>query len=211
MTDGPCAEGIFPAAVVKVYGVMTRALIDSGAGSSYASAKLVNALNIKPSEINSQRIDMLMTSQTKRIEVFDVEVSSLDDSCKINVSLNRVEKSEFLTTSNCNYDTLVRQYRHLNSVKMDECGTKRELPIHLVLRNGEYVRIKTRTKPLVGKDGDPLVEMTKFDWMIMSPGVEWDQNTMLLSTTSQADFDRLCRLDVLGLKDTFERDPRAVL
>ncbi|XP_028413930.1 uncharacterized protein LOC114536783 [Dendronephthya gigantea] len=210
MTDGASAEGIFPVVVVKVNGVMTRALIDSGAGSSYASAKLVNALNIKPSEIKSQRIDMLMTSQTKRIEVFDVEVSSLDDSCKINVSLNKVEKSELLTTSNPNYDQLVRRYKHLNSVKMDERDTKSELPIHLVLGNGEYARIKTRTKPLVGKDGDPVAEFTRFGWMIMSPGIELDQNTMLLTTTSQNDFERLCRLDVLGLEDPTEEGSQAI-
>ena len=210
MTDGVSAEGIFPVVIVKVNGVMTRALIDSGAGSSYASGKLINALNIKPSEIKTQRIDMLMTSQTKRIEVFDVEISSLDDSCKINVKMNKVEKSELLTTRNPNYDRLVRQYKHLNSVKMDECDTKSELPVHVVLGNGEYARIKTRNKPLVGSDGEPVAELTKFGWMIMSPGVEWDQNMMLMTTTSQSDFERLCRLDVLGLEDTSEKDPNAV-
>ena len=44
----------------------------------------------------------------------------------------------------------------------------------------------------------------------MSPGVEFDQSTMLLTTTSQADVERLCRLDVLGLEDTSEKDPRPV-
>lgn len=69
MTDGVSAEGIFPVVIVKINGIMCRALIDSGAGSSYASAKLINALDVKPSKIKSQRIDMLMTSQTKRIEI----------------------------------------------------------------------------------------------------------------------------------------------
>ena len=75
MTDGACAEGIFPVVLVKVNGVMCRALIDSGAGSSYASAKLINALEVKPSEIKSQRIDMLMTSQMKKIEIYNVTIS----------------------------------------------------------------------------------------------------------------------------------------
>ena len=98
----------------------------------------------------------------------------------------------------------------MNSVKMEECDTKSELPVHVVLENGEYVRIKTRSKPLVESDGEPVAELTKFGWMIMSPGVEWDQNMMLMTTTSQSDFERLCRLDVLGLEDTSEKDPNAI-
>ena len=186
---------------------MCRALIDSGAGSSYASAKLINALEVKPSEIKSQRIDMLMTLQTKKIEIYDVTISSLDGMHEIKAKLNKVDRSELLTTSNPNYEKIVREYKHLNSVKMDEYDTKSDLPIHLILGIGEYAQIRTRTKPLVAKEGEPIAEQTKFGWVIMSPGVEFDQSTMLLTTTSQADFERLCRLDVLGLKDTSEKDP----
>ena len=53
MTDEACVEGIFPDVLVKVNGVMSRALIYSGAGNSYASAKLINALEVKPSEIKN--------------------------------------------------------------------------------------------------------------------------------------------------------------
>ena len=60
MTDGGTGEGIFPVVVVKVNGVMCRALIDSGAGGSYASANLVTMIDEKPSETKLQRIDMLM-------------------------------------------------------------------------------------------------------------------------------------------------------
>jgi hypothetical protein len=60
MTDGGTGEGIFPVVVVKVNGVMCRALIDSGAGGSYASANLVTMIDEKSSETRLQRIDMLM-------------------------------------------------------------------------------------------------------------------------------------------------------
>ena len=43
--------------VVKVNGVMCRALIDSGAGVSYASAKLIKLIDKKPSETKLQRVD----------------------------------------------------------------------------------------------------------------------------------------------------------
>ncbi len=47
MTDGASDDGIFPVVVVKVNGVMCRALIDSGARSSYASANLVHMFGKK--------------------------------------------------------------------------------------------------------------------------------------------------------------------
>ena len=59
MTDGTSGEGIFPVVVIKVNGITCRALIDSGAGSSYASANLISTLKIKPSEVMRQQIDML--------------------------------------------------------------------------------------------------------------------------------------------------------
>ena len=150
---------------------------------------------------------MLMTSQTKKIEIYDVTISSLDGMHEIKVKLNKVDRSELLTTSNPNYEKIIREYKHLISVKMDEYDTKSDLPIHLILGIGEYARIRTRTKPLVGKEGEPIAEQTKFGWVIMSPGVEFDQSTMLLTTTSQADFERLCRL---GLEDTSEKHRRPV-
>ena len=52
MTDGTSGEGIFPVVVIKVNGITCRALIDSGTGSSYASANLISTLKIKPSEVD---------------------------------------------------------------------------------------------------------------------------------------------------------------
>ena len=210
MTDGQSGEGIFPVVIVNVNNVMCRALIDSGAGSSYASAKLINALKIKPCEIRNQRVDMLLTSQTARMEFYDAKVSSLDGSYEMKVRLTKVEKGELLSMDNPSYDKLIERYQHLEPVRMDDKATKRQLPIHLVLGSGEYARIKTSTKPLVGKDFEPIAEKTKLGWFIMSPGVEIDKQTMLLTQTSQTDFERLCRLDVLGLKDTSESDQGVV-
>ena len=70
---------------------------------------------------------------------------------------------------NPSYDKLIEHYQHLEPVKIDDKATKRQLPIHLVLGSGEYARIKTSTKPLVGKDFEPIAEKTKFGWFIMRP------------------------------------------
>ena len=70
MTDGIGGDGVFPVVVVKINGLKCRALIDSGAGSPYVSAKLIETLKIKPSKTNRQRIDMLMNSKTAQIGNF---------------------------------------------------------------------------------------------------------------------------------------------
>ena len=120
MTDGTSVDGVFPVVVVKVNGVMCRALIDSGAGSSYASAKLISTINKQPSEVKTQRIDMLMAAKTARVEMYDTEVSSLDKSYKINVKLSKVEKPEWLSIRNPKYDKLMREHDHLRTITIDD-------------------------------------------------------------------------------------------
>ena len=44
----------------------------------------------------------------------------------------------------------------------------------------------------------------------MSPGKEFDHSEMLLTQTSQVDYEDLCRMDVLGLEDKPEHDQHAV-
>ena len=87
---------------------------------------------------------------------------------------------------------------------MDDNDTKDKLLIHVILGISEYARIKTCSKPLVGGPGEPVAEETKLGWSIMSPRAEFDKGTMLFTQTSRADFEDLCRLDILGLADTPE-------
>ncbi|XP_028413673.1 uncharacterized protein LOC114536529 [Dendronephthya gigantea] len=204
MTDGGSGEGIFPVVVIKVNGLICRALIDSGAGSSYASAQLINTLVIKPSEIKNQQTDMLLTSRKAKVELYDVKITSLDGRYEMVTRLSKVDKSELLFIENPEYEKLIRQ--HLSEVHMDDHSTKTQLPIHVILGSGDYARIKTATKPLIGREGDPVAERTKLGWMILSPGTEFEKTKMLMTQTSQVDFDKLCRLDVLGIADSAEND-----
>ena len=51
---------------------------------------------------------------------------------------------------------------------MDDYNQKDELPIHLVLGAAEYSKIKTATKPRVGKPGEPVAELTRLGWSMLS-------------------------------------------
>ena len=62
MTANGVGEGVFPVVLVKVDGITTRALIDTGAGSSYASAKIIDMLHKKPSKVTIKHVEMLIGS-----------------------------------------------------------------------------------------------------------------------------------------------------
>ena len=187
-------EGIFPIVTVKVNGITCRALIDSGAGSSYASAKLIGLLNQKPVDVSTRKVDMLMSTQLARLETYGTVIESLNGDYKMPVNLIKVNKGELLTVDNPNYGTLIASHSHLKGVEMNDNETKPQLPVHVVLGGGEYARIKTGSRPHVGREGEPIAELTKLGWFIMSPGQEFDRHCMMLTQTSQTDYEELCRL-----------------
>lgn len=153
---------------------------------------------------------MLISSKATKLEVYDTVVESLDGSYQMSVKLTRVNKAELLSIDNPNYGQLINKYPHLQGVKITDRDKKDQLPIHVVLGRGKYARVKTETKPQIGQDGEPVAEKTRLGWFIMSSGSEFDHHTMLLTQTSQSDYEDLCRLDILGLADTPEHDQSIV-
>ena len=110
---------------------------------------------------------------------------------------------------NPQYKKLVDAHPHLSGVNVEDIDTKAELPVHLILGTSIYPKIKMREVPKIGKEDEPVAEMTKLGWVIMSPGIEADGKAYL-TNSSVYDYDRLCSLDVLGLRDTTEGDQAVV-
>lgn len=210
LTTNQIGEGLFPVIVIEVNGIKCRALIDSGAGSSYVSAKLIELLRIKPTDVQTKTIDMLMSSKAARLETYDLELQSVDHQFSLSVKATKVNKTELLSIDNPNYRALIEKYSHLKGVNVNDNDTKASLPVHVILGSGEYARIKTETRPRIGQDNDPIAELTKFGWFLMSPGKEFDKNIMLFTQTSQSNYEDLCRLDVLGLRDMADHDQSMV-
>ena len=81
---------------------------------------------------------------------------------------------------------------------MDDTDDKEVLPIHLILE----ASLKVNSMPRIGNPGEPVAELTRFGWMMMSPGKEVDLTNMFLTQTSSCYYENLCKLDVLGLEDS---------
>jgi hypothetical protein len=162
-------EVIYPIVLVEVEGIKTHALLDTGAGSSYASTKLINALKKRPKEVKTKRIEMMLTT---RIEIYSANLKLLDHKFDMNVDLSKVDKPELMTIKNPRYSKLLEKYSHLRGAKLDDPDNRLEIPIHVVLGASDYAMIKTTTAQRVGLPSQPIVEKTLLGWTVMSPGRE---------------------------------------
>ena len=87
---------IDPVVVVKVNSIICRAFLDTGAGSSRASAAFLDQLKLKPIKKETKNIDMMMSSTTRKLEILDVEISELSEKFKIDLAVYKVEKDTLL-------------------------------------------------------------------------------------------------------------------
>ena len=192
---------IHPVVVVKATNIMCQALLDTGAGSSYTSAALLDRLKLKPTKKETKNIDMMMTSTTWKLEIYDAEISELSEKFKIYSTVYKKENNMLLSLPNPKYQEIINQYKHLTDINMNINDRKSELSIHIILRASKYARIKAPEIPRVGSPGEPVAELTHFGWVIMSPENEIDINNLMLSRTSIDNYEKLCNLDVLRVQD----------
>lgn len=107
------------------------------------------------------------------------------------------------------YESLIAKHLHLKGVTLIEIWSH-SCPCTWCLGGSECMRIKTERRPHFGQDGEPIAELTKLGWFIMSPGQEFNRNRMMLTQTSQLDYEELSRLDVLSLVDPPEHNQKTV-
>ena len=172
---------IHPVVVVAVQGVKCRALLDTGAGSSHASAALLDRLRIQLYQRDVRQIGMTLGIVTKNVEIFKVQVSSVKGDFSFVTEVTKVDKRQLLALNNPRYQECLPRYDHLKGIQMEDTDTKEMLPVHLILRASDYAKIKTETAPRMGALGEPIGEKTKLGWTVMSSGKEVDLSTMFFT------------------------------
>ena len=202
----PNARVIYPVVVVEVEGVKCRAFLDTGAGSSYASAALLNRISK-----DVRKIEMLLGKSTLDVELVTIEINYVNGKFPMPVEVTKVDKGQLLFLDNPNYEETIAKNPHLSGVVVNNQDKKGRLPVHLILGAGEYAKLKMESAPKIGEPGEPVAEPPKFSRIIMSPGKEpLDITNMLLTQTSHVDYEDFCRLVVLGLSDIPTNDQRNV-
>jgi len=136
------------------------------------------------------------------MQVFDVVISSVAGDFKLDVDITKVNKRELLVLENPGYEQVIEANPHLKRVRMDDDDTKKMLPVHIILGANDFAKIRTGERLRVGRRGDHVAEFSRFGWTIMSPGVDSGLSPALLAVNSNADYEKLCALDVLRLADS---------
>ena len=105
-----------PIVLVKLNGVICRALLDTGATASYASGYILDRLNLVPSRTLTRRIQTIVGIVTKRTETYNAQVSDTKGNNTISLRATRVDRAELLSVENPNYKEMISKYRHLKGV-----------------------------------------------------------------------------------------------
>ena len=176
---------IYPVVVVKVNNILCRALLDTSAGSSYTSSALLGKLNLRPIRKETKHIEMMMHSTTRKIDVFGIKINDVSGNFQLTEEVTKIERETLLSRPNPNYESVLRQHQHLRDTKMNDTDTKVDLPIHLILGASEYTTIKVQEMPRVGQPREPIAELTRFDWVLMSHGKEQELSKLMLSRFPQ--------------------------
>ena len=114
----------YPVSVIEVEGIKCQTLIDTEAGSSYASSKLINKINKKPIRRESKKIETLMDSAVKKTEIYQFEIGDIKQEFKIGIEIYKLEK-EVLELPNPNYPEIQKSYNHLKDIIINDTDTKK--------------------------------------------------------------------------------------
>ena len=154
---------IYPVVVIRVEGILCRALLDTGSGSSYVSAELSKRVGKKPSKRETRTVDMMLHSTTRKIETYELQVEDVERTFHLEVEASKVEKEVLLTLPNPKYSKLIERYEQLRGIVMNDDDKKDELPIHVILGAGAFCSIKSPEKLRIGIASHPIVERTKLE------------------------------------------------
>ena len=110
---------------------MTATLLDTGAGSSYASSTLFDGLQLRPIRQELKRIEMMFGTTNKAINIYGLQIRSLDGKFSFQAEVNKVDRKELLTLENPKCTEMVEQFSYLRGVTIQDDSEKLMLPMAL--------------------------------------------------------------------------------
>ena len=155
------------------------------------SEELLEYLKINPTGKEIKPIETLANLTTKKLKIQEV-----NEKYSFNTELNKLEREVLLTLPNLKYSEILKKYPHLKEVHMNDTDENKQLPVHIIKRASNFAKIKMEKSPRVGKVGEPIAELTKMGWVMMSPARESDVVSALYTQTSVSDYEKLCSTDI---------------
>ena len=103
---------IYLVVVVEVNNALCRALLDTGAGTSYASSTILGILNLRPIRRKTKRIEMMINSTTRKIDVFEIKINDVSKNFQFKAEVSKAEREKWLLLPNPNYESVLRPHQH---------------------------------------------------------------------------------------------------
>ena len=97
---------------LQINWITCRALLDTGVGISNASATLTERIIQQPIKKGYKSVKMMLHTTTKTVDIFQVQISSLDGRFEISTEVNKVEKSKLLSLPNPKCEELLNRHNH---------------------------------------------------------------------------------------------------
>ena len=177
-----------PSFVVKVNGIICRALLDTGAGSSYISSTLARELKKPPIRTDYKQIETMLHRTNTLIDIYDVKITNRKGDFTINMELSKVDRAELISMPNPYYEDITQTYTQLQGVQMEDSDNKEFLPVHVILGASGYAIVKTKKDIKVGQKGEPVTEYTAFGWVIIAGGKRKTSNCLMLTRSAETDY-----------------------
>ena len=203
---------VHPSAVILVKNQETRVVIDTLSSSNYIGSELISKLNLKPKRKERRDIEQMFGDVSKLVEIYEVELQSKSKDFHMTMECINIERDIITQLPNPEIAELKKKQPQLRRIRFSEEDSKdskaKLLPVQILLGVSDYNRIRIQSAPVIGRYPDyPVAEQTKMGW-ILSGGktIGSAREFCHLTMTGQEQFEKLCRIDVLGIKDDHEPD-----
>ena len=130
--------------IIDIEGITYGALIDTKTGVSYTSSTVIDRLNKKTIRKQYKRTKTIMSSSTKSISVYSVEIQDSDREFKFQAEINNLEKSVLLKLPNPEYQILQNSYHYAKDIKISDHNKKTDLSVHVIFGVNDITRIKAQ-------------------------------------------------------------------
>jgi hypothetical protein len=99
----------------------------------------------------------------------DLSVEAVKGNFTLNVCATMIKRCELLLLDNPHNEKRIEAHQHLRDIQLEDHPTKKRLPVHVILGANEYTKIRM-SQVRIGRQGEPVAELTRYGWALMSPG-----------------------------------------
>lgn len=103
----PTGNVTYPFVVVEVEGIKCRALLDTGAESSYTSAALLDHISSIRHKNEVRKIEMLLGASTTEVVLATITISGVNRKFSMPVEVTKVGKGELVILENPKYQEVI--------------------------------------------------------------------------------------------------------